>query len=153
MRGKASRHGKGAPETVRLSDIDVNDTLFQLRIHPPTPELLSSLEREGQREPVELLGITAPFRIVDGFRRIAAARNLGWHSVKALIHRKLGDREGMKIAFTKRIAVNNLSIPEKTHAMGLARRLGLSNIEIAELFDLSEREVRMHLEQLGISEP
>ena len=145
VRGRAM-----APEMVRLSDIDLGDTTFQLRVSLATKELVLSLERDGLQEPVELVGLRAPYRVVDGFARIAAARSLGWVSIRAFVHRGMNDEDAMKIAFNRRVAKNDLSFPEKVHAIGLARRMGLRTEEIAELFGLTEKQVHRYLEHLSL---
>ena len=64
-------------ERVPFEDIRVADLSFQFRFSCPEKDLFSSLHQEGQREPVDLVGETPPYRIADGFRRTAAARSPG----------------------------------------------------------------------------
>lgn len=145
---RSARPCKVSPETVRLSDIALDDTTFQFRVSPPASEL-SRLEHQSQREPIDLLGVHPPYRVVDGFRRIATARKLGRDSIKALVHRDMNEKEAMHIAFSRNISRERLSFPEKAHAIGVARRQGLKPAEIAELFGLSERQVCRYLKYLG----
>jgi ParB-like chromosome segregation protein Spo0J len=85
---------------------------------------------------------------VDGFRRIAAARRLGWESVEALVHRRISETEALRIAFTKNAARKRGSVPEIVHAIALARKLGLATAEIAALLGLPRRTVERHLRYL-----
>jgi ParB-like chromosome segregation protein Spo0J len=138
---------------VRLSDIHQADRTFQVRSPAPIEKLLSSLEREGQHEPIDLVGAKPPHRIVDGFCRVAAARKLGWDSIDALVHRDIGEQEALRIAFTKNVAGEDLSLAEKIHAIALASRQGLSRVEIAELFGLTEQDVDRYMEYLKFPDP
>jgi ParB/RepB/Spo0J family partition protein len=140
-------------EPVKLSDIDLGDTSLQFRVSSPSVELLTDLERKGQREPIELFGVEPPYRIVDGFRRVEAARKLGWDAIEAHVHRDIGEAEAMRIAFTSNIAREHLSFPEKAHAMALARRQGLSRAAIAEVFGMSEERVSNHMKFLNQPDP
>ena len=161
-KAKARRSGKaeGKPaksasprklpvEAVRLAEIDLTDKTFQLRVSSPSKDLLTSLADKGQRQPIDLVGAGPPYRIVDGFQRVAAARKLGWDSVKAFVHRDMDEKAAMRIAFTKKLLEENLSVPEQVHAMALASRHGLGRAEIAELFGLSERQVRRYMKYLS----
>ena len=143
----------GSPEPVKLSDILFEDTTFRFRSSPPTWELREDIKRHGHRKPVHLLGAGPPYRILDGFRRIAGARELGWGSVQAFVHRGIDDTQALRIAFQENLAQQDLSFPEKAHAILLARRAGLKTPEIAELFGLSEAEVLQYLKYLKSPDP
>ena len=137
-------------ERVRLSNILLEDKTFQFRFSSPNKDLLASLGHERQREPIDLVGADPPYRIVDGFRRLSAARELGWDSIEAFVHRVIDNKEAMRIAFTKNVVRKNLSTLEKAHAIVLARKRGLKRAEIAEFFGLSERQVNRYLEYLKL---
>ena len=149
--GRRASH-KMSVETVELSNIDFEDTTFQFRFSSESKELVSSLEHESQHEPIDLVGLEPPFRIVDGFRRFAAARELGWHSIEAFVHGDSSEREAMRIAFTKNVVRRNLSSLERAHAIVRARKQGLGRTEIADLFGLSQRQVNRYQELLSLPE-
>ena len=155
-KAKARRSGKAEGklpvEAVRLSEIDLTDKTFQLRVSSPSKDLLTSLADKGQRQPIDLVGAGPPYRIVDGFQRVAAGRKLGWNSVKAFVHRDMDEKAAMRIAFTKKLLGEDLSVPEKVHAIALASRHGLGRAEIAELFGLSERQVHRYMKYLRLPE-
>jgi ParB/RepB/Spo0J family partition protein len=135
-------------ERVRLADIDSRDQAFQYRFRTEFGTLKHSLETEGQREPVDLMG-EKPYRVIDGFRRVLAARALGWTTVKAFIHRTMTEDDAYRIAFTKNVVRRNLSPLERAQAMLVAmRRRGLKEDELRSAFGISERQVRRYLDLL-----
>lgn len=142
-----------SPEQVKLSDILVEDTTFRLRSSSPTAELRADMKGHGQQRPVHLQGAKPPYRILDGFCRIAVARELGWGSIQAFVHRGIDDTQALRIAFQENLAQQGLSFPEKAHAILLARRAGLETPEIAEHFGLSEAEVLQYLKYLKSPDP
>src|SRR5260221_11689245 len=96
-------------EAVNLADINLADHTFQYRFVATTADLRRSLETDGQEEPVDLLrGTGKPFRIIDGFRRCAAALELGWSTIKAFVH-DFDDDKAMRYAFTKNWVRKGLS--------------------------------------------
>ncbi len=70
---------------------DLEEVLVSLHLIDPTPlrasgELRTSMERRGQLQPVILNAAGgAGYRVVDGRRRIAAARELEWKDIRAYI--------------------------------------------------------------------
>lgn len=130
---------------IPLEDIDTEDKIFQYRLSSGVADLKESLGTTGQQEPVDLTG-KKPYRIIDGFRRIKAARDLGWDSIKAFVHRAITDEEASRLAFTKNVIRKNLSQIEKAHAMLLAQRRGVKKAELAKAFGIAERQVNRYLE-------
>jgi ParB/RepB/Spo0J family partition protein len=141
-------------EEVALADIDVTDLEFQYRFPSNISALRSSLESEGQREPIDLVGTRPPYRIVDGFRRVLAATALRWPTVKAFVHRRLSADDAYRIAFTKNVVGRNLSPIERAQAMLLAmQKRGLKEPELGQAFGISRKQVRRYLDLLTLSEP
>jgi ParB/RepB/Spo0J family partition protein len=135
-------------EEVALADIDREDLAFQYRFPSEIATLRLSLEAEGQREPIDLLG-KKPYRIVDGFRRIAAATALRWETIKAFVHRDVSEEEAYRIAFTKNVVRRNLSPLERAQAILVAmKKRGLKISDLDEAFGISEKQVKRYLELL-----
>ena len=57
------------------------------------------------------------------------------------------------IAFADSLAAEDLVLPERIHAMHLARTLGLDLPRIAELFGMTDEEVDRHLGYLEYLRP
>ena len=132
-------------EEVRLEDVDFADQTFQYRLSFAIADVKASLAREGQETPIDVTG-RAPHRIIDGFRRAAAARDLGWSSIKAFVHRGMSDEEAFRLAFTKNVVRKNLTPVEKAHAMFLARQRGIEKEKLCDAFGLSQKQVERYLE-------
>jgi ParB/RepB/Spo0J family partition protein len=139
-------------QEVKLTDINAGVTLFQFRLTLGTADLRSSLESQGQLEPIDLIGEDKPFRIVDGFRRFHAAKELGWTSIHAFVHREMGERDAIRLAFAKNVVRRNLSPLEKANAMHVATSRGMTLPDLAGAFGLSERQVRRYLQILELPE-
>jgi len=123
-----------------IEDIKVDDMTFQYRLGANVGDLKHSLEKEGQREPVDLTG-NKPYRIIDGFRRVQAIRSLNWSTVKAFVHRGISDDEAHKLAFIKNVVRKNLSPMEKANAIYQAKHRGMKEKDLAQEFGLSEKQL------------
>jgi ParB/RepB/Spo0J family partition protein len=128
---------------VPLEDIDSEDTRYQYRLTMTLGDLTKSIRQEGQQEPVDLAS-PKPYRIVDGFRRVAAIKHLGWRTVKAFVHRNLAEDDAHKLSFLKNVVRRNLTRMDRAHAIFQAKRRGLKAADLAEAFNLSERQLRRY---------
>jgi ParB/RepB/Spo0J family partition protein len=119
------------------------DRTFQYRLSANIGDLKSSLQQEGQREPIDLTG-SKPYRIIDGFRRVEASRALGWTVIKALVHKGITDEEAHKVAFIKNVVRKNLSPMDKANAIFQAKQRGMKSGELEEYFGLSEKQLKRY---------
>ena len=86
-------------QAVPLGRIDVRDFKWYLRPALRANELTPELQRDGQQVPIVLREReVAGLQIICGFRRIAAARRLGWPSLQAVVVRHLSDRAAFAMA-------------------------------------------------------
>lgn len=131
---------------VPLDHVNLDDLTYQYRFGIKADNLQTTIAREGQLEPVDLLG-PKPYRIIDGFRRVHAIKALGWTTVKALVHRNLDDEQAHERAFVKNVVRKNLSPIEKANAIRLAKKRGVKRDVIAAEFGLSEKQIARY-EQL-----
>ena len=140
-------------EDVSLADIDTSDLAFQYRFPSEVASIRQSLQAEGQREPIDLVG-KRPFQVVDGFRRIMAASELGWTKVKAFVHGELPADEAYRIAFTKNVVRRNLRPLERAQAMIVAlKKRGLTEAQLRTAFGISEKQVKRYLALLEFAAP
>jgi ParB/RepB/Spo0J family partition protein len=135
-------------EQVALSDVNLEDQTFQYRLSANVGEIRRSLHTDGQEEPIDLLGPSKPYRIIDGFRRCAAARDLGWPTIKAFVHKSLKEEAAFRLAFTKNVVRRNLAPMEKAHALWVAQKRGFKKNELQTAFGISEKQVVRYLELL-----
>jgi ParB/RepB/Spo0J family partition protein len=134
---------------VPIDDISMDDT-YQYRLNSTTADLRASLQHEGQREPVDLTG-SKPYRIIDGFRRVEAIRQLGWKTVKAFTHARMSADEAQRLAFLKNVVRKNLSPLDKANAIRQAKKRGRTLDELATDFGISVKQVRRYEGLLELS--
>jgi len=127
-------------ESVPIDQIDAGDVTFQYRFTTDTNGLRDPIAREGQLEPIDLTD-SKPHRIIDGFRRVSAIRELGWPTVRAIVRRGVSDESAHQMAFAKNVVRKNLSPLEKATAIRLAKQRGVRPASIADKFGLSEKQV------------
>jgi ParB/RepB/Spo0J family partition protein len=130
---------------VPLHAIDESDTTFRFRSDESTGSLVHGFRTDGQLEPITILAGGTTYRIIDGFRRTAAARVLGWKTIDALVHAPMLDAEARRISFVANVVRDKLTILEKTDAIRLARREGYAKAEVARMFGMSQRQIERYL--------
>ena len=132
-----------AIESIPVDEIDSSDETFQYRLSTDTIGLRVAIAREGQLEPIDLAD-SKPYRIIDGFRRFRAIRELGWTSVRAIVRRGLTSEAMHRIAFAQNVVRKNLRPLEKANAIRLAKRRGCTALLIAKQFGISEKQIRRY---------
>jgi len=130
-------------ESVPIDQIDASDVTFQYRFTTDTHGLRDAIAREGQLEPLDLTD-SKPHRIIDGFRRLAAIRELGWPTARAIVRRNVSIEAANQIAFDKNVVRKNLRPIEMANAIRLARDRGCKLNAIAKQFGMSEKQVRRY---------
>ena len=71
--------------SVALSSIDSRDSTYRITTRAEIHELVSAVQQLGLLHPPTLKQHDAEYRIISGFRRIAACRQIGWSKVPAFI--------------------------------------------------------------------
>jgi ParB/RepB/Spo0J family partition protein len=138
---------------IDLRDIDVNDKRYQLRVASRAGDLKKSLEGAGQQIPVILLGSCPPYKIVDGFRRIAALGALGRDKVKAIIVEELHERDAVRLSFVQNAKRRNFSPMDRANALWTLSRIGESESDAARDLGLSDRQAARYLRLLQFPKP
>lgn len=129
-----------ASETPVLGlDVDqIGDRFARFRLHQPEAEraMVASLRRYGQISPVVVFVRAGNYELIDGFKRLAAFREMG--QVSRLAARLLEtDDKGAKAAM---LALNRASsraceLEEAWIVFALVREDKLAQVEVAELLD------------------
>jgi ParB family chromosome partitioning protein len=130
-------------ESIPVDNIDASDVTFQYRFTTDTNGLRDAIAREGQLEPIDLTD-SNPHLVIDGFRRLAAIRELGWPAVRAIIRRDVSIESAHQIAFEKNVVRKNLRPIEKANAIRLAKTRGCRPTAIAQQFGMSEKQIRRY---------
>ncbi len=129
---------------VPLSEIDEADTTFEFRINPDVTDLKADLSERGQQFPV-LLRVKrgrARLQLVSGFRRLRAARELGWKTLRAIVRRDLDDDEAFRISLIENEQRHGLTGLDRANAVARLRSWGKNDPEICSLFGIGERQLR-----------
>ena len=131
----------GETRRVLLSEIDLDNMKFQFRIGMRAADLRVSMRDQGQQRPVDLRGSSPPYQLIDGFRRCAAARSLGWPSVLATIHDDLDDLHAFKLAFTRNVVRKNLTSVERANAIRVGMEGGMTKLDVVAELAMSEKQI------------
>ena len=142
-----------AVEIVRIAirDIDFNDRRFQYRLKDKHKDLIPSIEKEGQLVPVILFGQAPPYKIVDGHRRAAAVRDLGWPSVRAIVHKNITDDDAYRLSFIENVRRRNFGPMDMANAVWKAQARGKTNETLTREFGLSKRQIQRYKAMLNFS--
>jgi hypothetical protein len=134
---------------LRLERID--ERLHRYRLAQPKLEksMAQSLERYGQVSPVVICVHDGEYVLIDGFKRLSAARRLkGLTSLRA--RRMEVDEQGAKAAIynLNRIGQRPLELEESWIVHALVREDGLSQVEVAQLLGRHKSWVNRRLAML-----
>lgn len=80
-------------EEISVTRIDWRDRTFATGSIVPDEALVRSIRVEGMRRPVVLREVEGGFQVVDGFRRLAAARQLRMRAVPSVVWRDISDED------------------------------------------------------------
>ncbi len=103
-------------ETILITDIDLDDRRFQNRVRERINDLQKSLCQEGQLVPVVLWGEEPPYKIIDGYRRIAAIKANEWKEVKAIIYRTINEEDASRLSLVENITRKGFTSIDMAHA-------------------------------------
>ena len=130
---------------VPLSSIRLGDDTFQFRVDPRSVQLKRSIEQEGQQFPVVLKGKT-PYQLVCGFRRVAALKELGSSSVKAIVLPHLSEDQAYRLSILENLERSSLSELDLANAVAKLKARGKRQGEIARFLGRSVRQIQRYLE-------
>jgi ParB-like chromosome segregation protein Spo0J len=109
-------------DTVPLSAINTNDSYYRITTNTSFEDLGASIDVVGLLNPPFLSRQTSGYRIVAGFRRINACRNLGWSEIKSkVMEPDKPDIECIKLAVTDNSFQRTLNLIEISRSVGLIR--------------------------------
>ncbi len=131
-------------ETIQAKDIDLVDTRFQYRITSKTDDLVPSLIRDGQLVPVILWGNEAPYKIIDGHRRVTAIKSIGWDSVKSIVRRNISEDDAYRLSFIENAKRKSFTPMDMAHAIWKGLSRGKTPKDFIHDFNLSERQIQRY---------
>ncbi|OPY81469.1 MAG: hypothetical protein A4E65_01129 [Syntrophorhabdus sp. PtaU1.Bin153] len=139
--------------TIPLDHINLHDRRFCIS-HPLEDYLLlGSIRKLGIIHPLILLNVT-PFIVVTGFKRLAAARELGFAAIPA-IPVDLDERKALLYVIHDNLT-RDLNLVEKAHAIDKAFHMGFEEDDLHEMMTLlgfqHHKKVLTHLEAIASAE-
>ncbi len=121
-----------AMETIQVGVNELSESLAQLRLRTGVAEMTGSLRRHGQLTAVLCCQQAGRLEVVDGFKRVAAARTLGWEHVRVQVRET--DGAGAKLLVWQSNRSTGLSDVEQAWVIrSLYRTEGLKQAQIAGL--------------------
>src|SRR3972149_2433541 len=121
-------------ELVELALEEIGEHFGRLRLHMPEAEraMARSLRRYGQLSPVVVCLRQGRYELIDGFKRLAAARSLGEWS-RLLVRVMEADDKAAKAAMygLNRVGGKTSELEEAWIVYALVREDGVSQLEVA----------------------
>ncbi len=131
-------------KTIPLSSVDLEDRLFVITFAPDLGPLRDSLARAGMIHPplVQAASSDGRYRVVSGFKRILAARDLGWSRlVVDLTRAEEDDLELFLLCLDENLGSRPLNVVEKALALD----------KLGHQFQCPQEELLdVHLPRLGL---
>lgn len=115
-------------------------------------ELQSSLAKFGLLEPVLVQPIPGKrqgfrYRLVAGFRRVAAAKALGWDTIPArVLDRPLSEEERIAVQLTENLQREGMTLRDIVANVRALRGEGRSVAQVAEALGIGETTARLYLQ-------
>lgn len=121
------------PSEVFLSDIDSGNETFRITTNSSAKDLVSAMDRVGLTSPPILKTSANGYVVICGFRRIAAARSLGWDSIFArILPEEASSLECALLAITENSIERPLNLIETSRALSLLSSLIDDTSEVLE---------------------
>ncbi len=121
-------------EAIRLEDIDIENDSFRMSFQPDLTRLTASMLATGLINPIILRG-RAPFHIISGYRRVLAARSLGWVAIDARVYaeKDIDDKTALRITFYENLGTRAFNLIEAAHvAIGFSLKGNINSEEVRQ---------------------
>lgn len=133
-------------EELTFDQLNLDDNTYRFREILDDDALRTSLQKHGQRVPIEVMGSTPPYTVISGFSRIQALKALGHSTVKAIIGPARDRKTAQLHSLAENMSRRSLSELDQIHAV---RRLkddeGWGADEIAAAFQRDRRQIQNYL--------
>lgn len=120
---------------IPIADV-TEDCEFQCRATQwNVDDLVTSIQRHGQRDPVAVRPLGKKFQLIYGFRRVAALKQLGHKWVQAHVMYDLSDADARRMSLAENLEREDLSDWDKIATAARFNKQGITNGEIAANFN------------------
>ncbi len=105
---------------VSMADVIADDIAFQITTRTGIEDLVGCIEKIGLIHPPVLIRNFPGYKVVCGFRRIAACRHLGWSQITARVLEETADRlQIAQLAIADNALQRSLNLVEASRALNL----------------------------------
>jgi ParB/RepB/Spo0J family partition protein len=120
-------------QSIPLQNIDISDETFSVNFMPDLQTLRSSIQTVGLIQPVLLMKGKDHYRIVCGFRRVWALRELGAQEIPAIVFEERGpsDMELFILSLQENLTTRGFNAVEK--AIALQKLINRFQVEPSEV--------------------
>ena len=134
------------PTLVALADLDEAQP-FACRMNWAVAAIADDMRDNGQQTPIVVRASGSGFQVINGHRRVLAARKLKWSHVMTVVVDAAADEQAFALALCGHRITRPLSPIERALAVQRARRFGLSVDWVAQQLGLGRRQLS-NLQQL-----
>ncbi len=120
--------------TISLSDVDPMGEQFRITTKTETADLVSILKQVGLTNPPVFISSENGYQVICGYRRVAAARSLGWETIPARILPKETDFFSCAVlAVSENIIERPLNLIETSRALSLFSKYAPDQEKLREI--------------------
>lgn len=146
--------GTSGVQDISLDEIDLEGSKFRTRAdlgERQIAELADSIRNEGLINPVVVRRKGDKYELISGFRRVESVRNLGEHSIKAMVV-SVDDDKAFRIAVSENLKRKSLTPVEIGLMCDRLVGEGKSYGEVGRLMGLSAKQIQRYLRSLKLDE-
>ncbi|MGE5581092.1 MAG: ParB/RepB/Spo0J family partition protein [Bacillota bacterium] len=136
-----------------LTEIDLNNTQFEYRLDPDLALLIDSIKKDGQQIPVIVRGVKPPYQLICGFRRTRSIREIGGHTVKAVILPDISDDKAHRLSVLENEERKSLTDLDRANACKRLQDEGHTQEEIAGIMGCSQPKISRYFSLLSLPTP
>ncbi len=128
---------------VKIDDLKDDDQTYMFRAALRVGPLKDSLHRQGQQVPIVVRKRgrgQRKYQVISGFRRVAAAKELGWSELFA-IERELTDEEAFRASVLENTARKTYSDIDRGYVIRAYKTRGHTSTEIGRMMGLTKRQI------------
>jgi len=136
---------------IPIKDIQIDEFLTRVYIDPEELERLkSSIKQHGLLQPIVVAKKGKKYKLLAGFRRYTACKELGWETIPANIIKATGEQEIILSEIENLVRQNVDPITQAYHFKKLRTDYGLTSQQIAAKLDVSDAYVRNYIRLLDL---
>jgi ParB/RepB/Spo0J family partition protein len=132
-----------AEELIQLTTVSIEKDPFATRIDINAEGLAQELKTDGQINAIHVLAEVegGPYTLVAGHRRVAAARLLGWTTIRAVVHTDLTHDEAWRLAWKENAERRSLTQADRWWTVARLLAEGRNQATVAALLGIDKAAI------------